>query len=747
MEQVPFEFTDRMRTALQFVNSTARHIFLTGKAGTGKTTFLKNLTLKTHKQFAIVAPTGIAALNAGGTTIHSMFLLPFGMFIPDANYSDGNENFTGNWYTESTLARRHPLNSMRKQVLRSIDLLIIDEVSMLRADLLDAIDYRLRSVRNNFRQSFGGVQVLMIGDLYQLPPVVKREEESRLAQFYKSPWFFESHAIRRDGFVYIELDRIFRQSDNEFIRVLNNLRVNRPTREDLDFLNQYYRTEDEIKDLREVITLTTHNRKADELNLKALNELDTPSHFFEATIKDEFPDTMYPVKPRLELKVGAQIMFTRNDSEESVYYNGKLATVTDIEGDDITVQLAGGKEYTLRKSVWENKKYMVNPETKDLEDDIVGTFEQFPVKLAWAITVHKSQGLTFERAIIDVGQAFADGQVYVALSRLRSIDGLILRTKVDPSIVSTDKQIVSFDEENNRPETLGEEIERQQQEYLRRQFYKTFDFDPIINEIRGLTRTDRSEPSFDEKTMKPVLKQVYETLVNEVNNTSRFREQLASLLDTDRRDEFLERLRRGRQYYVQLLWNQVRIIAQHAEDMRHEKRVQTYVTSLGDLDQLFAKKLEDVDKVSNLAEGVLQGKIEFDFSGLRDQRAAMRAEILMSTVKSSGPKKKSKRKKKAGEPSTFDISIQMAEQGKTVAEIAKERGLVVSTIEGHLARGVESGRIKLSLIVPDEDAIIITEAAKSLPEGFSSSDLYSKFKGKYTYGQLRAVMGKMRVEN
>ncbi len=742
-----FEFTDRMRTALQFINSTARHIFLTGKAGTGKTTFLKNLTLKTHKQFAIVAPTGIAALNAGGTTIHSLFLLPFGMFIPDRNFSDGNDNFVGNWYTESTLARRHPLNSMRKQVLRSIDLLIIDEVSMLRADLLDAIDYRLRSVRNNFRQSFGGVQVLMIGDLYQLPPVVKREEESRLSQFYRSPWFFEAHALQRDGFSYIELDQIFRQSDNDFIRVLNNLRTNQPTTEDLDFLNRYYRSEDEIKNLTEVITLTTHNRKADEINQKALSELNAPSRFFEATIKDEFPDTMYPVLPRLELKVGAQIMFTRNDSEEGAYYNGKLATVTDIDGDDIIVSLAGShKEYTLRTSVWENKKYTVNPETKDMEEEIVGTFEQYPVKLAWAITVHKSQGLTFDQAIIDVGQAFADGQVYVALSRLRSIEGLILRTKVDPSIVSTDRQIVSFDEANNKPETLVEEVQRQQREYLRRQFFKTFDFDPIIKEIRSLTRSEGPDSSFDEKSMKPVLRQVYDTLVNEVNNTSRFREQLASLLDGDRSDELLERVRRGRQYYMQLIWNQVRILAQHIEDLRHEKRIQTYITSLGDLDQLFAKKLEEVDKVSHLAEGILNGQIEFDFSTLRDQRAAMRAEILMSTVKNLEPKKKSKKKKKAGEPSTYELSIRMAEEGKTIAEIAEARGLVVSTIEGHLAKGIESGRIKLDLLVNETDVNLINSAIDTLPDGFSSADLYSKLRGKYTYSQLRAVL-KLRIQS
>ncbi len=248
-------------TALQFINSTSGHIFLTGKAGTGKTTFLKNLSSFTHKQFAIVAPTGIAALNAGGVTIHSQFLLPFGSFIPERsdvlNLGEG-ENF----YNQNTLARKHPLNSVRKQVLRTIDLLVIDEVSMLRADLLDALDYRLRAARGNFRQPFGGVQLLLIGDLYQLPPVVKRNEEKLLQRYYNSPWFYESQGLKADGLVYIELDKIFRQQDDGFISILNNLRNNTVTEDDIKILNKHVRTHDEIKQLQEVITLTTHNHKA-----------------------------------------------------------------------------------------------------------------------------------------------------------------------------------------------------------------------------------------------------------------------------------------------------------------------------------------------------------------------------------------------------------------------------------------------------------------------------------------------------
>jgi hypothetical protein len=735
------EFTGMMATALRFINSTGRHIFLTGKAGTGKTTFLRDLAFRTHKQMAIVAPTGIAALNAGGTTIHSQFLLPFGMFIPDRNYSEQPAE-GANWYTETVLAKRHPLNSVRKQVLRSIDLLVIDEVSMLRADLLDAIDYRLRSVRGNFRQSFGGVQLLLIGDLYQLPPVVKREEESFLRMYYNSVWFFESRALQEDGFVYIELDRIFRQSDNEFISILNNLRVNRITEEDIASLNEYYHSPEDLYETTGIITLTTHNYRADDMNSRALRSLDSDSKFFEATITGDFPESMYPVLQKLELRTGAQIMFTRNDSEEGAYYNGKLANVTRISGDEITVALEGTRKlYTLKKSTWENKKYQVNPDTKELEEDIVGTFEQYPVKLAWAITVHKSQGLTFDKAIIDVGQAFADGQVYVALSRLRSIDGLILRTKVDPAIVTTDKQILTFDEQNNKPEVLDSEIKIQQKDYLRRQVYKTFDFEPLVREIVRLRfgEDDDEAGSFEEKTMQPVLKQIKDALSAEAGNTTRFRDQLKMLLDTGKENDFLARITKGREYYKVLLWEQLRMLTQHIEDMRPKKRVKGYLTSLNDIDQLLTKKIEEVDKLFHLAEGILDGRERFDFEKLTADRSAERARILMETSKSVKPKKV-KKKKSADEPSTHEISIDMAEKGLTVEDIAKERNLVASTIEGHLAKGIEIGRISIFKFMQESDVNRITEVLKDMPEGFSSSDVYSRLNGKYGYGQLRAVM-------
>lgn len=754
--ETEFPETETIAAAIRFINSTASHIFLTGKAGTGKTTFLKNLAKRTHKSFAVVAPTGIAALNAGGVTVHSQFLFPFGMFLPDRSlppdFSTG-----GNTYTSNTLARKHPLNSARKQVLRSIDLLVIDEVSMLRADLLDAIDYRLKAAKGNFRQSFGGVQLLLIGDLYQLPPVVKREEDDQLKKYYKSAWFFEAKALQEGGFVYIELDKIFRQRDESFINLLNNLRNNQPTPEDIEELNKHYKAPEEIQNLREVITLTTHNYKADELNRKALMELKTPSHILDAWVDGDFPENMYPVLHRLELKEGAQIMFTKNDNEGKAYFNGKLATVTSISDDEVEVAMAGTHVlYTLKKETWENKKYTVNSSTQELDDEVIGTFEQYPVKLAWAITVHKSQGLTFDQAIIDVGQAFADGQVYVALSRLRTLDGLVLRTRIEPGVISTDKQIVSFTQENNRPEELDLVMRNKQRDYIHQLIEKTFNFDSLVKEITYIQKNKTEAGGFEEDSMKPVLQQINDALYTEAQNTEKFRNQLATLLEGNQLPQLLERIKKGSDYYKGVLLKVVKILLRHIEEMKTQKRVKAYLTSLTELDQLFSKKFEEVDKALYLTEAILEGRDHFDFSSLADQRTKERANLLneIRSVVASRPisEKKQKKprvskKKNSGELSTYDITLQLLESGLTTESIAKERSLVVGTIESHLAKAVSEGRISIFKFMTQENVNAISTAMKELPEGFISRDLFIKLSGKFGYGQLRAVMNHVGIKS
>ncbi|MCK5206902.1 MAG: AAA family ATPase, partial [Cyclobacteriaceae bacterium] len=537
--------------------------------------------LKTHKNFVIVAPTGIAALNAQGVTIHSQFLFPLGSFIPGRDPS-GNYNTTSNFYTQHTLARKHPLNSMRKQVLRATDLLIIDEVSMLRADILDAIDYRMRSVKGNFYQSFGGVQVLMIGDLYQLPPIVKDHEWHVLNTYYKSMHFFEALALKQDGMVYIELDKIFRQQDEKFIGILNNLRNNITTGQDIATLNSYYRSENEINPDEEIITITTHNYKADAINNRELEALPGPSSYYEAEVSGDFPEKLYPLPEKIELKVGAQIMFVKNDSSgEKNYFNGKLARVDYLVPDSITVIMADtNRQFVLRKEEWDNKKYTIDEQSKELDEDVIGSFVQYPIKLAWAVTVHKSQGLTFDKAIIDVGQAFAPGQVYVALSRLRSLDGLILRTRINTSSISSDGNVVTFTQSKEQQKPLQEMLQEQQQNFLQRLLTTTFDFHVIEKQLEYLQKGKTGSMEFEDESMQKAMGIIQGRLEDEKENTAKFRNQLLALLHQNNLEKLLERINKGSAYYGAFMEENLRQLLVHLAEVEQFSRTKTYRNGL-----------------------------------------------------------------------------------------------------------------------------------------------------------------------
>ncbi|MFO7256684.1 MAG: AAA family ATPase [Bacteroidota bacterium] len=733
--------------AVRFINSTCTHIFLTGKAGTGKTTFLRNLASRTHKPFVVVAPTGIAALNAGGVTIHSQFLLPLGSFIPGRNmpYNVGENS---NFYTTDTLIRRHPLNSARKQILRSIELLVIDEVSMLRADLLDAVDARLRSARGNYREPFGGVQLLLIGDLYQLPPVVKGSEAEVLKEYYPSPWFYESRALRQAGFVYIELDKIYRQQDADFIRLLNNLRNNTLTHDDIELLNAHVRESDE--DFSDVITLTTHNFKADSMNREALSRLEGKSHFFEAKVDGEFPEHIYPVHYKLELKEGAQIMFVRNDSEGNAYYNGKLAKVSRISGNKVEVVMAdSGETYELKRERWENKRYAMDADSRDLKEEVIGSFEQYPVRLAWAITVHKSQGLTFDRAVIDVKQAFADGQVYVALSRLRSLDGLILRERVSPSVISTDKSVVSFREQHHRPSELPSVMRQSQLSFVGQIIDRTFDFEELIKQIQYAAGnvTDTVLKKVD--TSLPILEELKQTLLAEKENTFRYRNQLHGLLKERKTLDLLERLKKGSAYYTDIIWKAIERLLTHQYGILDEKRIKTYHNSLEELDQLFTKKLMEIAKIPLLANAVLGDHAEYKFDSVQETLNQKRLAFITAlrerpSVKKDPSKKSGRKGKNKSGPSTVDITLEYFRAGMTVSDIARERGLVPDTIEQHLAKAVSVGAIDIFNWITAEEMVDISTIVATMPEGFGSTDLYKAVKGKYSYAKLRAAVEYIR---
>jgi GTPase SAR1 family protein/DNA-binding NarL/FixJ family response regulator len=743
------EMKDNIQMAAEFVNSTSSHIYLTGKAGTGKTTFLKSLGERTHKRFVIVAPTGIAALNAGGVTIHSQFLLPLGTFLPDRTPS-GSFGDQSQVYTQYTLVRKHPLNSARKQVLRSIDLLIIDEVSMLRADVLDAIDYRLRSARGNFRQSFGGVQVLMIGDLYQLPPIVKEHEFSYLKRYYHSAHFFEAKALQESGFVYIELDKIFRQSDNRFIEILNHLRDNNVSVEDIEELNRHYNNSAQVLD--RVITLTTHNYKADDINLRALKTLPGASFIYKADIEDDFPAHIFPLPESLELKLGAQIMFIKNDSSgQNRYFNGKLAVVDDLDEDDIWVIMSdNGQRYKLEREEWENKKYQVNAKTKELDEEVIGKFSQYPVKLAWAVTVHKSQGLTFDKAIIDVGEAFAPGQVYVALSRLRSLDGLILKSKIDPAVINSDAIVVEFSQRKNLQPDLHDILRERQYQYAFELVDVNFDFSQLISETEKMDQDQSSAMEFEDESMRGVLKSLYLGLKTEEINTVKYRQQLKNLLASKDIDQFTERLDRGVTYYAGKLKEYNKILLAHIHAAGQYSGSKTYINTLSEIDQLLSSRIEQILRTKSILNMVMTGEQWTDAESIRstlvrernvwlDELRSQPETIRKSAKKSGKVKRARKEKSNSTRESTMDITLSMLRNGLSIEQIAIDRGLVVGTIESHLFKATEANLLKPEDWIAQPEIDDMTAHISKLNEEVSIADIRTQLNNKYSFTKIRTI--------
>jgi len=731
--------------AAEFVNSTNEHIFLTGKAGTGKTTFLHQLVQETYKKYLIVAPTGIAALNANGVTIHSQFLLPFGSMIPERYLPEGIPG--GDFHDQNSLASRRPLDSRRRKLLRQCDLLIIDEVSMLRADVLDAIDYRMRSAKGRYNESFGGAQVLMIGDLFQLAPIVKDHEWSVLTQYYDSIHFFEARCLKQGGFVQLELDKIFRQQDDAFIRILNNLRNDRLTEADMDTLNGYYQAN--VKSDSEIITLTTHNRRAQEINESELSKLNTPSYAFDAEIEEDFPESMYPVSERLRLKEGAQVMFIRNDNLEKRYYNGKLATVIDIDEDDIRVQLADSDErITLRREEWENKKYEVNGHTNEIEEQVIGRFSHYPIKLAWAITVHKSQGLTFEKAIIDVGKAFAPGQVYVALSRLRSLDGLILRTRIQPNAIRSDQQVVEFAKQQHDAEALDQLLAARKKDFLGKRLNEGFNMDEIRKQLVFVQEKYNSKQEFTDEIMREALPLTAQLFVEQEKNTKAFRHQLKRLITEGNKDVLIERLSKGTAYYTKFLLVRFREVFQHRMEVDQFTKVKKYLGALEELEGMILKQLEQIQHAASLVAAIMGNKpyrrdVNLDTERM-DQLKQVRDEVVeyveehrqLGGGKSGRKRKTGGPKKKVGE--TYTITYQLFNAGKTLAEIATERNLKISTLEGHLAKGIGTGEVQIEKAMDKEVLEFLLKAFDS-SKSASISGLHKDLKGAYTFGQLRMV--------
>lgn len=528
--------------AREYAFSTNRILFVTGKAGTGKTTFLRQLKHESPKQMAIVAPTGVAAINAGGVTIHSFFQLPFTPFFPTP---EGRKR----------LADKQHLHQNRRNILRELELLVIDEISMVRADMLDAIDAVLRRVRYRPNEPFGGVQVIFIGDMYQLSPVAKADEWHYLSAHYKSVYFFHSHVLQQVKMVSIEFETIFRQSNPEFVSLLNEIRTNTLTAEGINLMKSRFDPTFKPSDDDQYITLTTHNSKADSINTVALQALPSPTQSYHAVVKGDFPERNFPIDSLLELKEGAKVMFLKNDTEmPRRYYNGKIGVVCEMTENVVLVQCPDDEEpIAVEPAMWENISYEQNPETKEVEEKIVGTFTQIPLRLAWAITIHKSQGLTFEQVVVDAGAAFAPGQVYVALSRCRSLEGIVLKSRIDDVNLMMDDDVIQFSRHKESASSLMQELGTAQQEYKLTALLNLYQFEPLHKMAQRLLHdVETNITSFNEEA-RPFLLSVGNITQTLCDVGNKYGIQLRHICLNESAHRLSERLKASSTYFANLL--------------------------------------------------------------------------------------------------------------------------------------------------------------------------------------------------
>jgi hypothetical protein len=599
------------KLAEEFISQTSRPVFLTGKAGTGKTTFLRHIKATTTKKVVVVAPTGVAAIHAGGTTIHSFFQLPFTPFIPQARKGLAP---SGDMSDSYTLLKDMKVESEKRNLFRELELLIIDEVSMVRCDILDAIDTVLRHFRRKPFVPFGGVQVLFIGDLFQLPPVAPDNQWEILKQYYEGPFFFHAHVLETSRPLYIELKKIYRQTDERFISILNNIRDNEVEEDDLLLLNNRYLPGFEPPPGENYITLTTHNHKADTLNANALSKLTTALFQFEGLVEGDFPERNFPTDRILNLKAGAQVMFIKNDMEKvRRYYNGKIGTIKRIEEDRIVVVFPQEEnELVVEKDTWNNIRYTFNPKTRQVEEEILGTFTQYAIRLAWAITIHKSQGLTFTRAIIDAGKSFAPGQVYVALSRCTSLQGVVLCSRIFRGNIMTDDRVVRFAEEESSPDELRPILKEERQQYVLNALLDFFDWANIINELENY-QVLLAKRKFQRKKVAAELVELLLLSAHEQHLVAqKFQEQLKNLfreVSTQEDYTFLKgRVTSASGYFTtQLDSIFINPLLNHQKDLTGKAGVKGYLKELKLLISFFSGEKERILKaleaVSQIATG------------------------------------------------------------------------------------------------------------------------------------------------
>ena len=724
--------TGEFDLAFRFVNETNKNIFLTGKAGTGKTTFLKFLRENTLKKSIVAAPTGVAAINAHGVTLHSLFQLPFGIIIPELNPA-GIANLT---------AKNHPLlskiryNKEKLNLLRSIDLLIIDEASMVASYTVDAIDSILRYVRRKTEQFFGGVQILFIGDLYQLPPVVKKEEWEILKKYYSSIFFFDSLVLRDNIPVIIELKEIFRQKDDKFIEILNGIRDNNISGDNFKLLHSRLKRNFLPLNNEEYITLTTHNYQSDEINQRKLSGLNRQSTIFYAEVTGEFPEHTFPAEKVLRLKTGAQVMFLKNDNEGKQYFNGKIGIVTELDEEKIKVKCQNDPyEIEVKKSQWENIKYKIDPETRIITEEVLGTFIQYPLRLAWAITIHKSQGLTFEKVIIDAARAFTTGQVYVALSRCTSLEGLILKSPVYRNFLGAHRDFKEWQNKNWNTNLL-QLFTAAREDFILEELKNIFTWNNFYFEIKALNelilenQTNINDESISwMKTLSGKLKELnkisdkFKQTIIKLNKTNPFIEE----------NELLQqRIKDGADYFYNEIIKWSNCFHNHPLSIDTKKLSRKVDGKLEEINLINSEILQRIEYCKNgfLLDDYLKNLKSFD------EKVASNTN---NTIKSSY------RKKIKG--NTVMETIGLLRDGQSIEQIAVERNLTVGTIESHLSKAIGLDLIQLQEVMSLEEAKKIAEYFPDNLDDFRLAPLKEGLPAEITYGKMRIVLAWVQKKN
>lgn len=703
--------------ALRFIQETPCHVFLTGKAGTGKTTFLKQLRAQSKKSMIVIAPTGIAAINAGGVTMHSFFQLPFKPYIHQSTHHTPGYQHTCDRHE---LLSKLKFRKEKQQLIREVELIVIDEVSMMRADHLEAIHQVLKFVRKR-QEPFGGVQMLFIGDLNQLPPVVVEEERRIIEEQYASPYFFDAPIMKEASCYYIELKKIYRQNEAHFIHILNRIRNNDMMPKDFQELNKRYDPDFHSND-QKYITLTSHNYKADEINRIEMDRLQDTAFSYHGKIEGDFNVKQLPAEMIITLKVGAQVMFIKNDSsEEKNFYNGKLASVTNLTETEIVVYFSEQEEhFTLTKEEWKNITYELNEESGRIEEKVIGRFIQYPIRAAWAITIHKSQGLTFERAIVDAGSSFAPGQVYVALSRCTHMEGLVLRSKITPSSIHSDTRIHEFARKEISLNELHQHFQAHRQDYEHQRILELFRLDSFLNDVQEIYNQ-----SFRSKfSLPPLVSDGFTKMRNAMEDIEKvgykfipvLRQLLQQAEQAEGRTALFQRCAQAIPWFSEQLYeSQIRVLPGIYDSLKPLKSSKPITTKLNDYEERIWKRIEKI------------------------QAAEFRGEALSPSKENKPVMEPRQAPPLKHKTSTIDLTLHEFRQGKSLEEIAALRHITVGTVEKHIQELIGRGDITIHVFVRPEELDEIYEVL-SKEEEFRLRPVYDFFEGRFTYNQLRAAL-------